>query len=82
MEAIFHGRVIPDNLIKSTNLGYQIMYSIYLPPGYTKIATDVYPILYVTDGYEYMHEKMGNMVTILDNLIHLKKIRPDRGCIY
>lgn len=76
IEAIFHGRVMADNLIKSTNLGYQIMYSIYLPPGYSKVTTEVYPVLYVTDGYEYMHEKMGNMVTILDNLIHLKKIKP------
>lgn len=76
MEAIFHGRIIADNLIKSNLLGYQIMYSIYLPPGFTKTGSEIYPVLYVTDGYEYMHEKMGNMPVILDNLIHLKKIKP------
>ncbi|MFZ6014549.1 MAG: alpha/beta hydrolase, partial [Bacteroidota bacterium] len=36
----------------------------------------VYPIIYVTDGYEYMHERMGNMVTVLNNLIHVQKIKP------
>jgi enterochelin esterase-like enzyme len=76
MEAIFHGRVIHDQLIKSHQLGYQIMYSLYLPPSYKNVSGEIYPVLYVTDGYEYMHEKMGNMVTILDNLIHLKRIRP------
>ncbi|HYG19776.1 MAG TPA: alpha/beta hydrolase-fold protein, partial [Ohtaekwangia sp.] len=75
LEAIFHGRVLKDLLIKSEHLGYQCMYSIYLPPDF-RPSGKVYPILYVTDGYEYMHEKMGNMITILDNLIHLNKIRP------
>lgn len=75
-EAIFHGRVEKDILINSTELGYQIMYSVYLPSSYKAKSAEVYPIIYVTDGYEYMHERMGNMITILDNLIHLKKIRP------
>ena len=37
---------------------------------------DSLPAVYVTDGFEYMHPKMGNMVTILDNLIADKKISP------
>lgn len=76
LEAIFHGRVLNDILIKSEQLGYQVMYSVYLPASFKPASGEVYPILYVTDGYEYMHEKMGNMVTILDNLIYLKKIKP------
>jgi enterochelin esterase family protein len=32
--------------------------------------------MYVTDGYEYLHPKMGNMVAVLDNLILEKKIKP------
>jgi len=79
MPAIFHGRVIRDLLIKSDYLGYQVSYSIYLPPGFNPSARDVYPVIYVTDGYEYLHEHMGNMPTILDNLIHLQKIRPVIG---
>jgi enterochelin esterase family protein len=76
LDAIFHGRVIQDALIRSNTLNYQVMYSIYLPPNYNNVTNEVYPVLYVTDGYEYMHEKMGNMITVLDNLIHLKKIKP------
>lgn len=76
LEAIFHGRVLNDILIKSEQLGYQVMYSVYLPANFKPASGEVYPILYVTDGYEYMHEKLGNMVTILDNLIYRKKIKP------
>ncbi|HEY3404871.1 MAG TPA: alpha/beta hydrolase-fold protein [Ohtaekwangia sp.] len=76
MPAIFHGRVIQDLLIKSEHLGYQISYSIYLPPDFNPSTRKVYPVIYVTDGYEYLHERMGNMATILDNLIHLQKIKP------
>ena len=68
------GRVEKDVLLKSEVLGYQLSYSVYLPPDYNQ--RDVYPVIYITDGYEYMHEQMGNIVVILDNLIHLKKIKP------
>jgi enterochelin esterase family protein len=76
MLAISHGKLIRDILIESNYLGYQVMYSLYLPADFKPTSTDVYPILYVTDGYEYLHEKMGNITTILDNLIHLRKIKP------
>ncbi|HPH46179.1 MAG TPA: alpha/beta hydrolase-fold protein [Chryseolinea sp.] len=75
-DAIPHGRVEKDILINSSELGYQVTYSVYLPANYNAKSTEVYPIIYVTDGYEYMHERMGNMITILDNLIHEKKIKP------
>jgi enterochelin esterase-like enzyme len=68
------GKLIKDKLLNTKTLGYQVMYSVYLPNGYD--ASKRYPVIYVTDGYEYMHERLGNMVTILDNLIHLKKIEP------
>ncbi len=69
------GRVDRDLLMTSHHLGYQVMYSVYLPVGYSS-DTVAYPVLYVTDGYEYMHERMGNMLTVLDNLIYLQKVRP------
>ena len=69
-----HGRIEKDMLFNSKSLGYQITYSVYTPPGYNH--KQQYPIIYVTDGYEYMHERLGNMITILNNLIHLKKITP------
>lgn len=68
------GKVIKDKLLNSKTLGYQVTYSVYLPSGYDD--RQEYPVIYVTDGYEYMHERLGNMITILDNLIHLKKILP------
>lgn len=68
------GKVTKDKLFNSNTLGYQVTYSVYTPVGYTPSKN--YPVIYATDGYEYMHERLGNMVTILDNLIHLRKIEP------
>ncbi len=68
------GKVINDVLVPSKVLGYQVMYSIYLPPDYSSEVK--YPTLFVTDGYEYMHPKMGNMITVLNNLINENKIMP------
>lgn len=75
-ETIPHGKTTRDILIHSTVLGYQLTYTIYTPPGYNATANMAYPVLYVTDGYEYLHEQMGNMPVVLDNLIHAKKIKP------
>jgi enterochelin esterase-like enzyme len=68
------GNTTDDILFYSNALGYQIMYKIYTPAGYANL--EKLPIIYVTDGYEYLHPKMGNMSTILDNLIVEKKIKP------
>jgi enterochelin esterase-like enzyme len=68
------GNVDKDILLNSKSLGYQVTYSIYIPNGYKPGRS--YPVIYVTDGYEYMHDQLGNMITILDNLIHLRKIQP------
>jgi enterochelin esterase-like enzyme len=69
-----HGKLIKDKLLNSKMLGYQLTYNVYVPPGYDPAKT--YPVIYATDGYEYMHERLGNMPTILDNLIHINKIEP------
>ena len=71
---IQRGRLEKDILFNSKTLGYQITYSIYYPAGYSKSIS--YPSLYVTDGYEYLHERMGNMQVILDNLLDEKLIEP------
>lgn len=68
------GQMVRDQLLNSKVLGYQITYSLYLPPGYTPKTE--YPVLYITDGYEYLHEQMGNMPAILNNLIGTKRIQP------
>lgn len=74
LPGIATGNLRKDLLINSIELGYQVTYSVYTPAGYQ--AGKPYPVLYVTDGYEYMHERMGNMIAILDNLIHLRKMEP------
>jgi enterochelin esterase-like enzyme len=70
------GNLKKDILIGSKELGYQITYNIYLPFDFDKTQAANYPILYVTDGYEYLHEELGGMKTILDNLIGKNKIKP------
>lgn len=69
---IAQGKLKNEILFQSKALGYPITYSVYLPHGHH----DHLPTIYVTDGFEYMHPKMGNMITTLDNLIADKKIRP------
>lgn len=56
------------------------MYSVYLPYHYDPGRT--YPVIWVTDGYAYMHEHMGNMNTILDNLIFQGAIEPVVAVVY
>ncbi len=73
-ETIAHGEVKADILLNSKILGYQLNFNVYLPVGYEQLGR--LPSVYVTDGYEYMHPKLGNMITILDNLIADKKIKP------
>ena len=67
------GKVIQDILYSSNLLSYQITYSVYLPPAPRK---GKYPVVYITDGYEYLHPQMGNLPTVLDNLIADHKIVP------
>lgn len=74
MKQVEHGTVKSDILINSKILNYQVTYSIYLPTGFEKAGT--LPVIYVTDGYEYLHPQLGNMTTVLDNLIAEKKIKP------
>lgn len=68
------GMLQTDILFNSKSLGYQLTYSIYIPHGYN--ISKKYPVIYVTDGYEYLHERMGNMQTVLNNLIAQQKIEP------
>jgi len=60
--------------INSTNLGYTVYYRVYTPYDYETLSN--LPVIYVTDGQEYSDERMGSMITVLDNLIYEKKIKP------
>ncbi|MDL5050852.1 alpha/beta hydrolase-fold protein [Oscillatoria amoena NRMC-F 0135] len=72
--AIPQGKVERDILFNSKILNYQITYSIYYPSNYKQ--GNAYGVAYFTDGYEYLHERMGNLQVILDNLIAKQKIKP------
>jgi enterochelin esterase-like enzyme len=74
VDGLKRGKLETDLVLNSKKLGYQITYTVYLPQGYS--PNQKYPVIYVTDGYEYLHERLGNMALILDNLIHLRKIAP------
>lgn len=73
-ENIPRGSVITDVLFDSKILGYQVTYSVYLPAGFEKLGK--LPVIYTTDGNEYMMPQLGNMISTLDNLIADKKIVP------
>lgn len=68
------GALERDILLTSKVLGYQVMYSLYYPPNYK--PSERYAVAYFTDGYEYLHPKLGNLEVILNNLINQNKIRP------
>jgi enterochelin esterase-like enzyme len=72
--SIQKGKLLEDLLIQSTRLGYQLTYSVYLPSDYEKLQE--LPVVYFTDGYEYLHPRMGQAFTVLNNLIGLQFIRP------
>lgn len=67
------GIVEKDILFTSHMLGYQITYSVYVP---ANKPSGKLPVIYVTDGYEYLHPQLGNMPVVLDNLIADQKIEP------
>ncbi|MCA6432180.1 MAG: hypothetical protein IM574_01115, partial [Cytophagales bacterium] len=57
VKQVEHGTAKSDILINSKILNYQVTYSIYLPTGFEKAGT--LPVIYVTDGYEYLHPQLG-----------------------
>jgi enterochelin esterase family protein len=68
------GELSDWKLIYSENLAYTTQYKIYIPYGYSTLEN--LPVIYVTDGHEYSDNRLGNMITVLDNLIYLNKITP------
>jgi len=60
--------------IFSEKLQYGVDYKVYLPSNYASLEN--LPCIYVTDGQEYSNEKLGNMITVLNNLIGNGKISP------
>ncbi|MFN3561655.1 MAG: alpha/beta hydrolase-fold protein [Chloroherpetonaceae bacterium] len=60
--------------IQSQYLNYEVDYVVYLPHAYRR--QQKLPVIYATDGYEYLDDEQGALRITLDNLIHDKKIAP------
>ena len=67
------GSLTAGNLF-SERLGFALDYQVYTPAGYDDL--DTLPVMYVTDGHEYADNRLGAMVTVMDNLIHDGRLRP------
>ncbi len=63
---IARGRITSAQRFTSRALGYDVQYTVYLPPHYD--STRTYPSLYVMDGQEYSDSRLGALPTVLDNL--------------
>jgi enterochelin esterase-like enzyme len=72
--SVAKGTFSESQLMFSHQLGYDILYKVYVPAGYEHL--DNLPTIYVTDGQEYVDERLGAMINVLDNLIADKKIKP------
>lgn len=68
------GTYSDNKRIKSSALNYTLQYRVYTPPNYSNLKD--LPVLYVLDGHEYANDQLGATITVLDNLIHLNKIKP------
>lgn len=75
-EGASRGSLSENNIIqsKTENLGYKVNYRVYTPFGYNNL--EELPVIYVTDGHEYADDRLGAMITVMDNLIYQNKIDP------
>ena len=68
------GTVTDDIRITSDVLGYDLQYRIYLPEGYDSRVE--HPVIFLTDGQNYLSRSRGRIVPILDRLISDGEIEP------
>ena len=70
------GAVTGNINIASTNMGYNINYRVYTPAGYDTNHLSNLPVVYVTDGHEYLADYLGSMAIVLDNLTATGQMQP------
>lgn len=68
------GRLLEKALFRSRHTGMAHGYRVYVPHGYDDLAD--LPVIYATDGHEYIDDRLGAAVIVLDNLIFEKRIEP------
>jgi len=69
------GTLSADRKLASEALGYDVVYRVYTPAGFTGTESNL-PSLYVTDGSDYWRDDMGALIVVLDNLIASKRLPP------
>jgi enterochelin esterase family protein len=70
------GSLTNNITFNSASMGYSVNYRVYTPAGYTTNQLRDLPVVYVTDGHEYLADHLGSMVVVLDNLIAAGELRP------
>lgn len=68
------GTVTDATVFSSDTLGYDVRYRVYTPPGYDTL--DDLPVIYVTDGHEYVDPERGAVPVVMDNLTAEGRIEP------
>ncbi|MEM7682756.1 MAG: alpha/beta hydrolase-fold protein [Planctomycetota bacterium] len=68
------GALSANHKLTSTNLGADVNVRVYTPFGYDQL--DDLPVVYVTDGHEYLDDRLGALVSVLDNRIADGSLRP------
>lgn len=68
------GSLTGNLVIASAALGYSVRYRVYAPAGYEGLAD--LPVLYVTDGHEYLDDALGAVRIVMDNLVERGFITP------
>ena len=71
---IERGNLSENTLILSKVTASRHNYRVYTPFNYENL--EPLPVIYVTDGHDYINNAMGNMITVLDNLIANGSIEP------
>ncbi|MEQ9461421.1 MAG: alpha/beta hydrolase-fold protein [Phycisphaeraceae bacterium] len=74
--AIPRGTITNNARITSARLGYLVNVRVYTPAGYNENQLANLPTVYVTDGHEYLDDRLGSMSIVLDNLIAQGIIQP------
>jgi enterochelin esterase family protein len=70
------GTLTNNITVSSTSLGYTVNYRVYTPPNYAASNLRDLPVVYVTDGHEYLADHLGSMTIVLDNLIAAGNLQP------
>jgi len=60
--------------INSNNLNYDVAYKVYKPFNY-ETHTNL-PVLYVTDGHEYVDSRLGQIIKVADHLVASEEVIP------